>query len=505
MKVALTGGAYTARSVISSAQRSLNLFPEPVPQQQGEPMPVAHYPTPGLRWLNTVGTGPIRGIRQATNGDIYVVSGSTVYLVAPGDFAGTALGNITAGLTTPVSTQDNGLDLIIVDGSANGWDVTLSDNFFQQVVDPNAMFSGGDKVDFLDTFLIFNQPGTPNFYKSGSLAVTFDPLDFAAKEDYPDLLVTLCVAKREIWLLGELTTEIWYDAGATDTAAGSFPFAEVQGVFVDHGILAKYSVATYDNSLFWLTSDRQGQGFVIMGAGYQTKRVSTYAIEAELSTYPTLSDAIGFTYLLGGHAFYVLTFPTADKTWVYDIGTQLWHQWAWIDGNGAEHRHRANCCWPVNGIPVVGDWQTGDLYALDNTVFIDGAGSALSPNGQPITRLRSFPHLLADGKRVFHRAFIADLETGGAQPDSGTPAQALISLAWSNDRGHSFGSPVTQPIGAGGAYLTSLLWRRLGMTRDRVYQISWSTPFSTAFQGAWVEADPADSTEPAPQEPQGQG
>ena len=234
--------------------------------------------------------------------------------------------------------QDNGLDLIIVDGTGNGWDVTLATQTMVQIVDPNGMFAGADRVDYLDTFLLFNKPATPQFYISGSLAVTFDPLDFANKESYSDLLVTLCVAKREVWLLGQRTTEIWYNAGATDTGAGSFPFAEVQSVFVDHGCAAKHSVANYDNSVFWLTQDRQGRGFVMMGAGYQTQRVSTYAIEAEFNTYSTISDAIGFCYQLAGHTFYVLTFPTADHTWCYDVGTKLWHRM----GVDRQQRQRAS-------------------------------------------------------------------------------------------------------------------------------------------------------------------
>jgi hypothetical protein len=405
-KIALTGGAYLAHSVIASAQRSVNLYSEPVPEAQGEPMPAAHYPTPGLRRLGTtaIGTGPIRGIRQCTTGGVYVVSGSNVYSINVSDWTGTLLGTITPGLRTPVSMADNGLDLVIVDGTASGWRITLADNTFAQITDPEGMFSGATRVDYLDTFLIFNKPATPQFYWTGSLALTFDTLDFANKQSYSDMLVTLIVAKREIWLLGERTSEVWYDAGPTDIGAGSSQFAQVQSVFIDHGIAAKYSVANYDNGIFWLTRDRQGQGFVIHGAGYQTKRISTYAIEAEIAGYTRIDDAIGFCYQLGGHTFYVLTFPHADRTWVHDITTGLWHEWLWIDSNGNEHRHRANCFWPVNSTLVVGDWQNGNLYALDRTVFTD--------NGQPIKRLRSFPHLVAEGKRVFYRSFIADMETG---------------------------------------------------------------------------------------------
>jgi hypothetical protein len=72
----------------------------------------------------------------------------------------------------------------------------------------------------------------------------------------------------------------------------------------------------------------------------------------------------------------------------------------------------------------------------------------------------------------------------------------LISLRWSDDRGHSYGSLVSQPIGATGEYRKSLQWQRLGMCRDRVFEISWSTPMATALQGAWVTAEVADADTP---------
>ena len=204
---------------------------------------------------------------------------------------------------------------------------------------------------------------------------------------------------------------MWYDAGSLGSPppinrATAFQFAPMQSmVFIDHGCAARQA-AEYDNMIFWLTRDRQGQGIVMMATGEKTTRVSTFAIEAEIAGYDRINDAIGFCYQMAGHTFYVLTFPQADRTWSYDITTGLWHQWAWIDSNGAEHRHRANCYWAVNDLGVVGDWQNGNLYALDNRIFTD--------NGQPIKRVRAFPHILNDGKRVFYRQFLADLETGNA-------------------------------------------------------------------------------------------
>ncbi|HEX3574567.1 MAG TPA: hypothetical protein VHU42_08215 [Rhodopila sp.] len=486
--IRLTGGAYQARSVIASAQRQVNLYSEAMPQQEGEPAVMTLYPTPGLRVLATLPQGPIRGIRATTSGAVYVVAGSGVYAMAA-DWSYTLLGSITEGVTTPVSMADNGLQLVIVDGSTNGWMVTLATNAFAPIVDSTGSFRGGGRVDYLDTFLLFSVPGTPQFQSSLSLAVTFDPLYFANKESYSDLLASLIVIKREIWLLGTATSEVWYNAGTPD-----FPFGSMPGVFIDRGCAAPYSVAEADNTVFWLSQDRYGKGIVLAGAAYQATRVSTYAIEAEFATYSTIADAVAYTYQLAGHVYYVLNFPTADKTWAYDITSRLWHELVWLDGNGGEHRHRCNCATLAYGLIAAGDWQNGNLYALDPSVYTDV--------GAPIKRLRSFPHLLADGKRVFYRQLLADVETGttaGAEIYLGfvetdvTDLEPQIFLSWSDDRGHTFGNPVGASLGAGGEYRTSLQWQRIGMGRDRVFQLEWSVPTATALQGAWIDVTPAQS------------
>jgi hypothetical protein len=466
-----------------------------MPAAQGEPGRMADYPTPGTTRLTEIDAGPVRGIRQASNGVLYVVSASSVYWVSfPGGvWTGNFLGSITPGLTTPVSMADNGLDMVIVDGSANGWVVNLAANTMSAISDPN--FFGADAVRYLDTFFLFNKTGTPQFYWSGSLAVTFDPLDFANKESASDLLVTIAVTRREIYLLGNQTTEVWYDAGATDLGAGSSQFAAVQGVFIDHGVAAKYSVATYDNGVYWLSRNRQGQGVVLTSAGYRTERISTYAIEEALRTYTRIDDAIGWCYQISGHTFYVLTFPAADHTWCYDVGTKEWHEWGWIDTNGDEHRHRANCFATFDRNLICGDWQTGAIYLLSNDVYTDDTATATTG---PIKRVRSFPHIEADSRRLFFREFVANMATGNAQtPVAGSSTD--VSLRWSDDRGASWGSPVTQSIGLNGEYLTTPQWQRLGLSRSRVFEISWSTPMNTALQGCWITVEAADADEPVQQ------
>lgn len=469
-RVPLVSGAYQARSVVASAQRCLNLFPESAPGDSQAPVPVTHYPSPGLRLLlSSVTKSTVRCVYRATTGDLFVVTGPNVYFV-DNAWVEHPLGTIT-DLHTPASMADNGQTLVLVDGTANGYTIDLTTRVMAPISDP--AFYGADRVDYIDTYFVFNRPGTRQFYISGSQAVTFDPLDVAAKTGSADNVQTVISVHRELWVIGNLSSEVWVNSGAAD-----FTFQQLPGAFVEHGCVAKYSVAKQDISVFFLSQDREGRGIVVQGTGYQVKRISTHAIEADIQAYSNMTDAIGYCFQQQGHAFYVITFPSADKTWAYELASGQWHELAWSDANGGLHRHRANCCTFAYGENIIGDWQNGNLYALDPNVFTD--------NGNPVQRIRSFPHLIADGKRAIYTRFVADMQVGTI-PGGQSSNPPLVTLRYSDTRGASWSEPLTQSMGATGQYETQIMWNRLGMARDRVFELSWSVPAKTALNGAFID------------------
>ncbi len=665
----LTQGSYQARSLIANAQRCVNLYAER--NTQDSPAPYTNYPTPGLTATAYSGSAPTRWEYQASNGNLYVVfgnaSGSSLYVATPsatGNGIGTytLVANFNSVGSTPVSMQDNGIVLIIVDGSTMGWalDLTTSGNF-AQITDPT--FIGATRVDYLDTYFIFNVPGTNEWYislseanfqmftgttgailtgsiassgspayvngtynntgllnGSGSGAVAniivtgngvttvdivtaginyqigdvltatlpgnsiatgsitnagsgytdgnydavgltggsgsgatanivvsgglvtsvtavdpgvdyvsgdvlsgvisggsgfqytvnttagsgftytvetiagqaFDPLDFATKTGYPDPIVTLIVMDLYIWLIGTQTTEVWFNAGAADFTFQIFP-----GVFIEHGCAAAYSIAKQDLSIYWLSKDRQGKAIVLKGNNFAAHRISTFAIENEFSSYSTISDAIGWTYQQDGHTFYMLTFPTADKTWVFDESSQLWHerlslqfvQESSLVMDGNLHKVIFNSCAVCNGVIYVGDYL-GNIWELDPDNYTE--------NGNPIPRIRSFPHKVSNLNRVMYNQFVADMECGTDDPTvtgDGTSSAMppVVNLRWSDDRGKTYSSYVQQSMGALGQYLTSIKWWRLGMARDRVFELSWSVPTKTALNGAYIDVTEAQT------------
>ena len=520
---------------------------------------------------------------RATNGDFYRVVANTLYYVSS-SWAHTPLGTI--GTSSGIcSMTDNGLVLVLVDGTTSGYAVDLTTKAFSRIT--SNVFVGSNRAEYLDTYFIFNTPGTNYWYSSlsnqtyagltgppsgiqvgailtpgsgyvngtyanvpftggtgfgvvGNVTVSagqvtgvsfssigtnftigdeitvsaaylggtgsgfvyqiqtltgagFDPLYYASKTASPDPIVVIGVVHAEIWLIGQLTTEVWIDAGGD-----AFPFQRLPGSFVEHGISAAASLARTDISLFWLSQDRQGQAIVVRTQGYAVDRISTHAIENTISQYSTITDALGYIYQQEGHIFYVLSFPTANATWVYDIATGLWHQRAVVDRNGDLLSVRGMLGAFVYGTNVVGDYYDGNLLATElgaYTDYIDGLGP--NPDGSyPIPRIRSMPHMVQDFNRVSYKSFIADMETGtdtGISDLTSGTNPPNVSLRYSDDRGRTWGNPLEQSLGSQGSFLTNLKYNRLGMARDRVFELSWSAPTQTALQGAFIEVDSAST------------
>lgn len=469
MKFPLTTGAYMAKSVVANAQRCVNLYAEK--NTQDSPFPFAYYPTPGLTLLATAspqfGNG-WRCLYAASNGSLYGVCGSSAYLINS-TWALTKLGDL-ATQSGPVQATDNSDYAVLVDGSSGGYTINLKTNVFAPLVD--AAFVGGNTANFVDGYLVFNSPAMRQWYISLVNEINFDATDFASKSGAQDLLVGIGVTKRYVYLFGEQTTEVWFDAGDTP-----FPFDRLPGAFMQYGCMSAASIAQMDGELYWLAQSPQGKAIVCKSQQFNAAHISTFALDNELSTYSDLSDAIGFTYQLDGHFFYVLTFPTSDKTWQYDASTEQWNELSWIDANGQLHRHRANCYALAYNTPVVGDWENGNLYFWDQSNQTD--------NDSPIARIRSFMHSVDDNSdRIRYREFIANMEVGNGQNYDPVP----VFLRWSDSRGKSWGNAISTSLGMEGEYLTSLQFQRLGMARDRIFELSWSAPVKTSLLGAWVQA-----------------
>jgi len=474
MKTPILGGEYITRSTNAGANRCINLFAEEV--QEGGKEPAFFSRCPGLTKKVTVGTGPIRGAIKA-GANAYVVSGDKFYKITP-SYTVTEKGTVDSG-SAAASMAFNGTQVMIVT-NPKGYIYNTGTNAFAEITD--ADFPGAVTVDFLDGYFVFNEDNSQKIWVTSLLDGTaIDPLEFASAEGHPDNIIAIKVSHREVWLFGEDSIEVFYNSGEVD-----FPLSRIQGAFIETGCAAPASIAKLDNSLFWLGSDARGKGLIYRADGYTAKRISNHSVETLIHSFESTIDAIGYSYQQMGHSFYVLTFPSADRTICYDVATGLWHERADYSG-GEFHQHRSRCMFMFNEQVHVGDRLNGNLYVFDPDNYTD--------NGKAQVWLRSWRALPAGKntlKRMIHHQLQVDCEAGVGL-SSGQGSLAEVILRWSDDGGHTFGNSHVKSIGRMGETTHKAIWKRLGMSRDRVYELSGSDPVKIIIMGAELRATMANS------------
>ena len=333
----------------------------------------------------------------------------------------------------------------------------------------------------MDGWLVFNKPGTQIFYTSPLYwngVKAFDATYFALKDSSTDNLVTMIESLREVWLIGERTTEVWYDAGNQ-----FFPFSRLDGISLQLGCAAKHSITRFGKGLAWLALSERGQNVVVATEGYTQTVISNEAVSNAIGSYPVVSDAIGYSYSENGHTFYVLTFPTADVTWTFDATAQRWHKRLSTDpATSLYHRHRSNCFVNFQNQRLVGDFSTGQVFSLSRTAYTD--------NGLPLIALRRTAHVW-DGderERLFHSLLQVQIRSGQG-PETGQGSNPQMMLRWSDDSGQTWSSQRLIPIGVTGATRRRAIARRLGAARDRIYEVSVSDPVCRDIIGASLKVE----------------
>ena len=288
------------------------------------------YSQPATYVVTSVSVGVVTGISQ-TSGGVYT-SNPVSPVTTSTSGAGTGL-----VLALTFGTGTGGTGTYTVSGSQTVGSETLYALNFSVLPTSDGAFSGADVVDIVDNYFVYNYPGTQQWGATNALSPISPQLSFSSKDGSPDNLVSIIVDHREIYLLGETSSEVWVDVGAFP-----FPFQRIPGTNTQHGIVAKFSVSRIGDSFAYVSRDLRGQGTIVMMNGYTPTRISTHDVENTLVNQ-YIGDAIAWTYQLEGHEVYVVSFPTLDLTWAFDIATGLWHKWQWVDNSNVYHRHRGNC------------------------------------------------------------------------------------------------------------------------------------------------------------------
>lgn len=457
-QIPLFGIGNAGRSVNVNAQERTNLYVEV--NDDAEKHVLTLYPTPGKTSFVNFGGYPCRGAHQL--GDfIYLVNRNKFWRVA-NDGTKTDLGTLDT-VSGRVDMADNGAQIIIVDGP-NGYVYTVAGSTFAKITD--ADFPGGSSVTFISGRFVVTKPSSGEFWWSSLYdGTTWDGLDFATAESDPDNLVRVFAEGGQLAIFGEKTTEFWGESGSADAA-----FAKIQGAAIEWGLAARWSLAKFMDSLIFLRKNRLGQAQVCVMAGANAQPISNAQLEAQITSYGDVSDATGFTYMMNGHPFYQLTFPSANATWLFDGQSKSWSKLQ--SGAG---RDRGEFGVQLLGGIFCTDFENGKLYKIEQDQFTD--------DGQIIAREFISRHQSAGDYTYLPELWI-EVEAGtGLQQGQGRDPQIMLQI--SRDGGKTWGNEMWRPIGKVGQYGRRAVWNRLGRARDWVFKVRVTDPVKVVFVAAW--------------------
>lgn len=491
-KFGLIGGSYTSQSPNADFEQNINWYYEQMEAQAKNPAVL--YPTPGTKSFFAAGDSPNRGgitAQDPTSGvdRTFTVAGSTFYEVS------------ATGVPTNYGSVINDNSLIsicygptqVFFSSANvPYVFDLTTNVLTRLPDADFDSSKISFVGYCEGFFIALRANSNEWQVSGLFdATSWDLLDITAISTFSGNAISMKVDHNQVWFWGARQSIVYYLSGNV------FPFDVVESSPIEQGIFAAKSAVSLDNSVFWIGGDDRGRGIGWRANGYTPSRITNYAEEYLWSTFSTISDAEAYSYQDQGHSFWVIYFPTANRTRVYDAATGLWHERAyWNTQSGTFSAHHSR--WHTFNFNkhLVGSPFSGELNEMSINFYDD--------LGNIIRRVRRSAPISNEQQWIFHHQVQIDCETGlGPNPalqgpiDPSTEPKSFIladssNVLWSvtiDDTGllHTtvVGSGIPSTIILRDGFVGSQAWQ-LGVTTGgllttTLVALSPSEPYSFAM------------------------
>jgi len=460
--------SYKASSGLLSSERLVNFFAEAAPPSS--PFRGSISGTAGLKtWLNLNRFEPMYG--SIILGDfLYFVCGLGFYQINKSkDYT---LRGTLSGAPNRVIMDTNRTQVTILTSNGDSYYFDSTDNTFAKIVDLD--YEVASSLTSLNGYTIFSKLESDQFFISDLNDTTsYSALKRATAESRSDNLVRVFAINNELWLFGGETVEVWSNTGNV-----KFPFERILGVFIETGCAAKNSIVHNQDGAFWLGSD-----FTIYQAvGYQAVRISTNPIDTEISKYSMVDDAFGMFYVQNGHRFYCLTFPDANKSWCYDITTQLWHERSSRNPTTlCDDRWLPNCLSFFAGLNLVGDKNSGIIYEVDPDTYTE--------NGTPIIGEIITATIFNSYSRFSTSRLTLLMDTGVGVDGNGQGVNPQIMMQSSIDGAKTWSNELWVEIGEIGSYESEVSWTSLGEGRNLVTKFKISDPVKRSIVGAYVNQE----------------
>ncbi len=447
----------------SNASDLINLYPHF--ETQGSKSSLVLLNTEGFERVGTeenILIGDILGSYEFQD-IVYLATTDRIYRVLGETFEEIATVSFTADR---VFIADNGIELMFV--GYNGYTYNPDTLVFTDMATVTGWYPAYT-VAYMDGYFIFNRAETGQFFISKLYSHEIDPLDWATGEAAPDDTRAVYVAGRQLWIMGERSSEVWYDSGDP-----LFPFTRISGAVTDIGIANQNTLANVHNSIFFVGNDFR----VYMTEGYTPIVISTTAVEL-LTDELDVSQYLAFTFVNNGHIFYVLHLDE-DTTMVYDTTTGLWHRR--VSCSGQEDPIIGGGRWRING--AINRYRDSQIVGYAENKFYRLSTDIYTEDRVKIRReVVSLP-LNPTVNRITIAEAQIDMEAGGYNPTDLSNCELWMQI--SKDSGLSWGNRRIAMIGMYGNYKARARWQRLGQFRDAILRFIVTDPIPIRILGLWV-------------------
>jgi hypothetical protein len=419
---------------------------------------------PGLTLFCDLGTDlPVRGL-YATDKELYAVSGYHLFKVDSFGNA-TEIGDFLEPFSDMTWMAHNGEQLMVLDGGVlycYGPDISAGNkggNTFFKVKEINFKIAS---LAYQGGHFLGHAESTQFFYESTPLdGTTWNELDYAITVVKPDDLLGVYEVNGDVFAIGRQCGEVYYNSGNA-----SFSYSKTPGGNIPIGTNAPKSVSVFLGSLIMLASDR-----TIVQAAVTPQKLSNVHVDRLIADLGTVSDAVGAVLSFEGHSFYCITFPSGNKTLVYDFTTQMWYDWSM-----GKYRWRPQCFCRFMDKNYAGDYENGKIYLIDQHAYSD--------NGEEIIVEHVVP-IIKDNLMATFNLFEIEMETGTGL-STGQGSDPKVMFAYSTDKGATWSYERTASIGRIGDRRGRVQFRRLGRHYAFTAKISISDPIRVVIIGAYL-------------------
>ena len=508
----IVGGTSRSNSAKLGQGYTLNMIQETLDADQNY-VNKALRPIKGYRNVCNI-PGKCRGIYTVSNGYTgspitYAVFGNTLYMIMMPSKQPYKIADIAPG-SDPVHFAETGnregfhAHLVIVDGSfcyAVDTQVKPANQRedFTVIQLPYRNYETGitikpSHIAYLYGFIVVSDIGSDEFFisyqfpfeRNGSDGKVDKNIFQVGSEEWgyagqslqaywaPDNTVALIANGSRLYTFGErsyqmfqYTSDINAPFNSPDTAA--FPI----------GLKAINSLVQLGSTVVWLgSSDIGNNGVYVLQGGTQALRVSTPEIEREIATFETVKDATAQIWQDNQHVFYCISFPSADRTYCYDLSEKVWSNRCSIDSTNTQR------VWRYEFATMNAD---GNIWQSYNGGIAEQVSDNWSEHdGTPILRLRRGGVIMSNYSMFYMDSIEVLMNNGQYELLPNTAAKMM--MRFSAD-GSTWSDSEVVDIGSIGDYSYDCVFYDFGMAKIFDVELSCSDNIPFALYALKINAE----------------